>query len=230
MANRARNNPGSASSHEVEINPLENLQSKYEQNKKRINTIFTVVLLAVVGFVAYLKLYQEPKETRAASALSYMQTYFQQDSLNLALNGDGQNAGLLKIMQKYSGTKASNLASYYAGICYLKMNDANNAIKYLKQFDAEGTDVAVVAYGSLGDAYMQMGNLSEAISYYNKASKDKNNNLLTPIYLFRAAIAYEQNNQPDKAREYFKRIRDEYPQSTQARETDKYLARLGLVD
>jgi hypothetical protein len=37
------------------------------------------------------------------------------------------------------------------------------------------------------------------------------------------------DKQNDKAIENFKRIRDEYPQSQQARETEKELARLGFV-
>lgn len=229
MANRARNNPGT-SSQINEVNPLETIQHKYEQNKKRINTLITVLLIAVVGFVAYYKLYKDPNETKAASALSYAQVYFQQDSLNSALNGDGQHSGFLKIMQKFSGTDAANLSAYYAGICYLKMNDANNAIKYLKKFDAEGTDVAYIAYGSLGDAYMQAGNTKEAIEAYTKAAGDKGNSILTPLYLYRAALAHEQNNQPDKAKSNYKRIREEYPQSMQARDIEKHLARLGVLE
>lgn len=229
MANRARNTPGSSGQHN-DFNPLGKVQVMYEQQKKRINTIAIAVLALVVGFFAYQQLYKTPKEIKAANAISYAQTYFQQDSLSLALNGDGQHAGFLKIMQRFSGTKAANLASYYAGICYLKMDDAQNAIKYLKDFDAKGTPVSYAAYGALGDAYMAAGNVKEGITNYTKAANDKNNNLLTPLYLYRAAIACEMNNQPDKAKANFMRIRDEYPQSQQAREMDKHLARYGVVE
>lgn len=62
------------------------------------------------------------------------QQYFQQDSLALALNGDATNPGFLKIMDKYSGTKAANLAHFYAGAIYLKQGDFANAEKHLKDF------------------------------------------------------------------------------------------------
>jgi len=231
MANSVRNKPGTERITTVEEhNPLETIQDKYEQNKKRINTGITVVLLAVVGFFAYQKFVKEPKETKAANAISYAQMYFANDSLNQALNGDGQHQGLLQIIKKYGGTKAGNLAQYYAGVSYLQMNDPKNAIKHLKEFDAKGTNVAYVAYGALGDAYMENNNVKEGIEYYNKAAGNKDDNLLTPIYLYRAAMAYELNNQPDKAKDNYKRIRDEYPQSMQAREIDKNLARLGVLD
>jgi tetratricopeptide (TPR) repeat protein len=230
MANTVRNRPGTEKITSSETNPLENIQAKYEQNKQRINTIVTVVLVVVVAFFAYQRLYKAPRETKAANSISSAQTYFQQDSLNKALNGDGQHLGFLKIMKKFSGTKTANLCHYYAGICYLQMHDPKTAIKYLKDFDAEGTNVKYMAYGALGDAYMETGNKKEGIDYYTKAAADKENILLTPLYLYRAAVAYEMNNQPDKAKDAYKRIRDEYPQSMQARETDKSLARLGVLD
>ena len=230
MANTVRNKPGAERITAEETNPLDNLQSRYEQNKKPINTIATIVVLAIVGFFAYQKLIKAPKENKAATAISYAQTFFAQDSLNKALNGDGQHLGFLKIIKKYSGTKSANLANYYAGICYLQMKDPKNAIKYLKEFDAHGTNVEYVANGALGDAYMESGNTKEGLEYYNKAASNKDDNLLTPMYLQRAGLAYEMSNQPDKAKEAYKRIRDEYPQSQQAREMDKNLARLGVLD
>lgn len=230
MANSARNQPGKNTNAELEFNPLDKVTITYEKNKKRINTIATVIIVAVVGFFAYLKLYKEPQENKAFNALSYPQAYFMQDSLNTALNGDGQHIGFAKIAKKYSGTKAANLSNYYAGVCYLRMNDAKNAIKFLKEFDGNGTSVEYMAYGVLGDAYMNDGNLKEGINYYNKAAEDKENIVVTPMYLYRAGVAYEMNNQLDKAKENFKLIRDKYPTSVQARDIDKALARLGVLD
>lgn len=231
MANSARNIPGKQQDVTFEeVNPLQSLQDKYEAKKKPINTALTVILVAIVGYFAYDKLISEPKENKAMTAISHAQAYFAQDSVNKALNGDGANKGFLSVIKSYSGTKAGNLANYYAGLCYLQMKDAKNAVKYLKEFNGHGTDIEYMAYGALGDAYMEMGNTKDGIESYMKAAGDKKDNAITPLYLYRAAIAYELNKQNDKAIENFKRIRDEYPQSQQARETDKELARLGIVD
>ncbi len=230
MANKARTQAGMQTAARKEVNVFDKLAIFYEKNKKNINTVSTViVLIAAIGF-AYFKLYKAPREEKGATALSYAQRYFQVDSLNLALNGDGQHMGLLKIESKYSGTKASNLAHYYTGICYLKGGDFNNAIKQLKDFDGKGTMLQYAAWGALGDAYMENNNINKGIEYYNKAAENKNDAILTPVYLFREGLAYEMNNQPENAIKAYKRIRDEYPQSFEGRDIDKYLAHLGELN
>ncbi len=231
MANTARNKPGEERITTVEEgNPLVNLQSRYEQKKKGINTIITVVLLLIIGFFAYQKLYKAPQETKAANAVVDAQHYFEADSINKALNGDGQHPGFLKVMKKYSGTPTANLCHYYAGICYLKTGDFKNAIKHLEDFNGKGTIAEKAAYGALGDAYMESGNIKKGIENYNKAAADKNDAVLTPMYLSRAGMAYEKNGQTEEAKKAYIRVRDEFPQSMQARDMDKYLARLGVLD
>ena len=54
--------------------------------------------------------------------------------LQKALNGDGINWGFVKVIKEYSGTEAGNLAHFYAGDCYLRTGDFNNAVKHLKEF------------------------------------------------------------------------------------------------
>jgi tetratricopeptide (TPR) repeat protein len=231
MAKRARTQAGTQqSSKQEESKALTNLQAYYEKNKKRINNITSIVLLVVVGFFAYKKLYKEPREQKASSSMAFAERYFQVDSLDKALNGDGQHSGFLKVIKKYGGTDAANVAHYYAGICYLRMGDFKNSIKQLEDFNGKGTAVAYAGWGALGDAYMESGNKSKGMDYYEKAIGDEKNTLLTPMYLHRLGIAYEISGKADDAKKAFKRIRDEYPQSAEARDIDKYLARLGEVE
>ena len=230
MANTARNKPGTERITVDKSNALEDLQTKYERNKKPINTILTIVLIGVVGFFVYKSLYQAPREKKAATAMSFAQQYYEIDSMQLALNGDGQHVGFLNIIKKYGGTSSANVAHYYAGMSYLNMGDYPNAIKHLEDFNGGGAIIEHAAWGSLGDAYMESGNIAKGIEYYNKAAGDKDNTVFTPLYLYRAGVAYEMNNKPDEAIKAYKRIRDEYPQSQEAREMDKSLARLGVLD
>jgi TolA-binding protein len=230
MANTARKKPGSVNMDNEGLQTLERLQLSYEKNKKRINTVLIVVLALIVGFFGYQRLYKAPRETKAASAIYHAQRYFDMDSVSKALNGDGQHAGFLKVIRNYGGTKAANLSHYYAGLCYLKMGDYKNAVKYLESFNGKGTLLTTIAAGALGDAYMESGNVSKGIDAYRKASADKDDVLLTPLYLFRLGLACEMNNKPEDAKKAYKRIRDEYPMSAEAREIDKYLARLGELE
>lgn len=228
MANSARNTPGTEQVTDFEeVKVLDNLMVKYENNKKRINTIVTVVLAVVVGYFAYDKLYNEPRESKAATSVAFAQRYFEADSVDKALNGDGQHLGFLKIMKKFSGTSTANLCSYYAGVCYLQKGDFKNAIKYLEDFDAKGTMVKYAAAGALGDAYMESNNTNKAMDAYKEAIGNKDDNVLTPLYLSRLATVCELNNKKDEAKKYYQTIKDEYPQSEQARDVEKYLGMMG---
>lgn len=211
-------------------NTLEKIAMGYEQKKKMINTVLLVVVIAVAGFFAYKNFVVAPNEEKAALAMMTAEQYFAMDSVNLALNGDARNAGFLKITKKYSGTSSANLANYYAGICYLKMSDYKNAIKYLSDFDASGTILGHARSGLLGDAYMETNEVKKGIDHYKEATTDKNDEVYTPIYLQRLAIAYEKNNQPEDAKKAYLRIRDEYPRSFQSRDVEKSLAKLGVLE
>ncbi|HOZ53036.1 MAG TPA: tetratricopeptide repeat protein [Chitinophagaceae bacterium] len=209
------------------IEKLRTVESWYETNKKMINNVLIGILAVVVGIVGYTRFFKGPRVEKSNDAIFRAQTYFGMDSLNWALNGDGNNVGFLKIIDKYSGTPAANLAHYYAGVCFLKKGDFKNAEKHLREFDGKGTMVTNVAKGALGDALMEQGKTDDAIKSYLDAASDVDNTLLTPLYLERAGMAYELNNKLDDAKKMYRRIKDEFPMSTQARNMDKYLARLG---
>jgi TolA-binding protein len=232
MANSARTQPGAerTTSSYDESNPLDGVTVFYENNKKPINNAVIIVLVVVLGYLGYTKLYKGPAEEKAATALSFPQLYFEADSLNMALNGDGKNPGFVKIAKKYDGTASGNLALYYEGLCYLKMGNFKDAITALKGFNGKGTIIENVANGALGEAYMESGDTPNAIASFKKASSDKNDAVATPMYLYQLGLAYEIANNNPEAITAFKRIRDEYPRSMQAREMDKELARLGDVN
>lgn len=206
---------------------LKGVEHWYHQNNKMINNILIGIIAIVAGFFAYNRFFKEPKIEKANDAMFRAQTYFGLDSLNWALNGDGANPGFLSIMDKYSGTPAANLSHYYAGVCYLKLGDFAKAEKHLKDFDGKGTMVALVAKGALGDTYMELNKVDDALKAYQEAASDANNILLTPIYLERQAMAYEIKNNQAEATKIYKRIVDEYPSSQQAQSGQKSLARLG---
>ena len=233
MANSARNKPGQENLDTSVVDGqevLDKILTSDEKKKTRINGIVAVVVIAIAGYFGYQKLYQEPNNEKASSMMYFANKYMQADSVDRALNGDGQHPGFLKVISKYGGTKAGNMAKYYAGVCYLKKGDNKNAIKYLEDFNGKGTLVEYTAWGALGDAHMNAGNTDKAIDLYKKAGGKKDNPLHAPIYLFRAALAYEKANKPEEAKKLYEQIRNEYPQSQEAGKTDKRLAMLGVLD
>ncbi|MBL7773565.1 MAG: tetratricopeptide repeat protein [Chitinophagaceae bacterium] len=206
---------------------IHSIEVWYENNKKIINNTLIAVLAIGLGYWAYNYFLRGPKVQKSNEAIYAAQSYFGMDSINFALNGDGNHLGFLKIIDKFGGTPAGNLAHYYAGVCYLKKGEFKNAEKHLKEFDGKGTMVEKVAKGALGDALMEQGKTDDAIKYYLEASDDKDNMLLSPLYLERAAMANEIKNNKEEAIKLYKRIKLEFPQSQQSQYADRNLARLG---
>jgi hypothetical protein len=118
----------------------------------------------VLGYFGFNKYYLEPKTEEAYDQMYSAQFYFQIDSLDKALYGDGNHLGFIDISSEYSITKPGNLANYYAGICFLRKGKFDDAITYLKDFDADDALIRPMAIGAIGDAYMELGKNSEAVS------------------------------------------------------------------
>lgn len=188
-----------------------------------------IVLLG--GYYAFENFYKAPREEKASDAIFHAQRYFEKDSLNLALNGDGQHAGFEKIASTYSGTKAGNLAKFYSGVCALNLGDANKALKYLKDFSTDAREIQTIAYSRMADAYAELGKNDDALEYYEKAARYyPEHEGLSSDNLFRAGILCETMGKEDKAAAYYKEIKEKYSRTEKGYQIDKYLARVGVID
>jgi tetratricopeptide (TPR) repeat protein len=215
---------------EEEKNPVADIQNMWERYGKQASYVLLTIIVIVAGFFAYRNLISEPNEKKAIEAMFRAEQYYRMDSARLALNGDNVNAGFLKVIARYGSTKAGNLASFYAGSCYLKLGDFNNAIKYLKDFSTSVRQLQERDYGLLADAYSELNRKEEAAEQYKKAGtyfeKDE---LLSPEYLFRSGYLYESMGKTQDAIAMYRLIKDKYPTSPRGADIDKYLARLGSI-
>jgi TolA-binding protein len=196
-----------------------------EDNKKRLSYVVGFIVILVLAYIGYNKLYLAPMEQEAHSQMFFAESYFEKDSFRLALEGDGQNLGFLDIIDEYGPSSAGNLASYYAGVCYLQMGDFESAVSYLEDFSSDDIMVSSMAKGAAGDAYLELGEEDRAIVNYLAAANDKPNEFTTPVFLLKAAYLYEKNNDFKKALSLYERIQKEYSKSNEGRKMDKYIAR-----
>lgn len=201
----------------------------YQKNNKTINVIGLVIIVLIGGYFGYKYLYLRPREQKAVSMVFKAQHYFAIDSFSLALNGDGNNYGYLQVIDRYGNTAVGNQAQYAAGVCYIHLGEFQKGIDYLKKFNADDNVVQAVAYGLIGDAYMELGQADQGITYYKKAGNYNDNDLIAPLYLMRAGLALENTGKLQEAITIYKKIKSNYPQSTEGRNIDKYLARLGVT-
>jgi hypothetical protein len=204
----------------------------WTKNSKIILGVGVALLLLIGGFWAYKNYFQKPAEEKAADAMFKAEDYYRQDSVNLALNGDGQYIGFLKIIDKYSGTEAANLAAFYAGSCYIKLDDNKNAVKYLKDFSTDAKQIQQRAYKLLGDAYADLGQPGDAFDYYKKAASHfTEDKLASAEALFMAAYLSDKVlKKQEQAISLYKELKEKYPQTQQGFEADNYLAQLGVYN
>jgi predicted negative regulator of RcsB-dependent stress response len=197
-----------------------------EENKKSLAIIAAGIILVVTGYFAWDKLYVAPQEEEAQSKMFVAQQYFENDSLDKAINGDGNNPGFKTIAEDYGVTKSANLAHYYLGVCYLKKGKFDDAISELKQFDTDSEVLGPVATGAMGDATLEMGKQDDAVALYLKAAKMNENKFTTPLYLMKAGGVYEDLKNYDNALKVYEQIKSDYVTSTEGREIEKYIARV----
>jgi len=210
-----------------------------EKNQKYIFVIIGVVALVVLGSLGYKEFIAKPKQTAAMNDMFQAQKYFNdavvgagtaKDSLyTLALNGGEGKFGMLDIIEEYSGTPSANLASYYAGTAYLRLKDYKNAVEYLSDFESDDEILAPLAKGNVGDAFVQLNQKEDALGYYEEAAEMRDNEYTTPMYLYKAGAIALDLGQPDKALKYFKRIKEDYPNATEAATVDVFIGKAQVL-
>ena len=219
------------------FNTLDEKASKAEEwTVKNQKYIFVVVGLAaaiVLGYLGYNKFVAEPKGNEAMNEMFKAQQYFDQavnatekDSLyTLALDGGEGKFGMLDIINEYGGTPAANLASYYAGMSYLNLQDYTNAIAHLQEFSSNDEMLSAIAKGGIGDAFVQLNQPEDAFDYYESAVKLSSNDFTTPMYLFKAGTTALTLGKTDKALAYFNRIKNEFSESIEAASIDVFIGK-----
>jgi len=205
---------------------LSKAENFIQQNQKKISYVIGGIVLVILIIVGYNKLILQPKDKEAHEQMFMAEYYFSVDSLDLALNGDGNYPGFYDIVDDYKWTSASRLAHYYIGMILMKQNQFEDAITHLKKFKSKDEILGGMANGAIGDAYVELGDLDQALKYYLRAADKRKNNFVTPIFLSKAAWVYEEQGKFEKAIEVYNRIKTEHFRSYESREADKNIAYL----
>lgn len=202
----------------------------FMRNGRSLLVALAAVVVVVGGFFGYKYLIAAPRAEKAAAMMYVAEQQFAVDSFALALNGDGNFDGFLAVIDKYGATPQGNLARHYAGICYLRMGQYEEALNFLSGYKpTKGVPDALVAAQNLGlqgDAQVQLGNYKEAVALYEGAVAASDNALTAPYYLKKAGEVYEKLGDNAKALVSYKKISVDYGGSMEARDIQKYIGRL----
>ncbi len=196
-----------------------NVEDFFQQNKKRVSTIATVLLVAIAGYVGYTFWYMPGQEQEAEVAIFPAQRLFGMDSINKSMPMFQQ------IVDDYGSTKVGHTANYYLGVCYFQKKQYQQAIDCFAKFNAGDVMLSPLAAGMMGDAEMQLGQNDAALEDYLTAVKRSNNQLTTPIFLKKAAFVCEQKGDYSQALSLYQNIKTQYHTSQEAQDIDKYIAR-----
>lgn len=155
---------------------------------------------------------------------------FDKADWNTAINGDSLNTfdGFKDLAEEHSGTSGGEIATYELGISYLNNEQYEEAIKTLKQSSFDDELIGTITLGAIGDAYMQLGNVTDAYNSYKQAYLRRDNVLTTPIYMMKAAGAKEIEGDYKEAILIYEELVQKYPSSNYSISAEKYLESLKL--
>ena len=189
-----------------------------------IGAILSVLLLFSL-YYAYDKFITQPKTVESNLEVFTAQKYFDlamkseenKDSLfNLALNGAEGKYGFLDIIENFSGTDASNLSYYSAGMAYYNMKKYDLAIEMLENFSSDDEILQSLSLSTIGDAFVQLNQFDDGLSYYEDALSYSQNSFIRPVILIKTGDLAKELDNFNKAAKYYQEIKDDYPKSNEA--------------
>lgn len=213
--------------HNVE-ETFERTEEFIRKNSKLIAIAVVAAALLIGGALFYYISYAPSKLKEENDELFEANYAFKMDSFNIALNGDKARKikGYLEICEELGSGKVYQIASYKAGVCYMRLGQFDKAIEKLEEFNANDILVAPTAKGLIGDCQVELKKLQEAYDSYMEAANMSDNKLTTPRYLKKAGIVAEELKQYDKAFECYSKIKSDYSTSTEGGTIDAYIARV----
>ena len=200
-----------------------------EKNKNLLIGIAIAIVVVVLAIFGAKKLIFQPREQKANEAIFVAEQFLAQGDFKSALYGDSTSTdrygvGLLQVIDKYGSTKAGKHAKYEAAICFLRLGDYDQALKYAGKYNGKDQLTPVINEMIKGDAEVEKGNNDAAIKHYNKAAKMDDNPITAPFALFKAGIVYLMNGDNNKALDCFQNVKNNYPSSTLSSEMDAFIA------
>jgi len=198
----------------------------FNEYYKIIYGVVIGILVIVCGTLAFNKFYLTPQsQTAAAKMLAPIEAFMKGDtiSIQIALEGDDEDLGFLAIETDYSLTRTANTARYFIGLCYLKLNDKEEALPYLLKFKHKDDVYWHACQALIGDIYDDMGETDKAIKYYNNAVKGAKDPYHTPITLFKLGKIYERAENWTAALDSYKKIEKDFYQEYTHMEIDKFV-------
>jgi tetratricopeptide (TPR) repeat protein len=200
---------------------LSGIEKKVEENKKMIVWVVGGIVAIAVIILGYVNLIQNPNLEQAKQEIAKADMYLSLGQDSIALNG------YMAVADEFSND-AANRAGLNAGIILYEQGKYEEAIDYIKKYDAEGVLVGPASQALIGDCYVNLQKYDEAINYFDKAiSLAGDNALYTPLFILKKATVLREQGKFAEEAKLLQTIKDQYPNfiSGYRVDVDKYIER-----
>ncbi|MBP5538344.1 MAG: tetratricopeptide repeat protein [Bacteroidales bacterium] len=196
----------------------------FKENGKTISIIAVCAVLITLCILGYERFIRAPKVAEYRAKAFSAENAFKAGEYEKAFAGDEEIVGFEELIDTY-GRAADKSAWMYAGVCQLQLGNYESAISYLKKYNGKEPILAARAFACIGDAYVGLNELKEALTWYRKAISEADN-MFAATYMLKAGIVCEEMGDNAAALAFYKDIKDKYPQSIEGYEIDKYISRI----
>lgn len=206
------------------VESISSTEKFYQENKKTIWSCVAAVAVVVLAVICYVKFVYQPACAAAVDATYPAEQAFQSGEYELALAGDETILGFADICKNY-GKKAGKAVYFYAAICSYNLEQYEEALSYVNKYSTSDPILGARAKAFKGDCQVQLGDNAKAVKSFEAAAKMADS-IFAAGYLLKAGLAYEALGQNAKALKAYETIKDQYAQSIEGYDIDKYIERV----
>ncbi len=210
----------------LEFDELTQTESFFDKNKNIIFGGAAAIVVGLLAIVGYQKLISGPADIESQIEISNALYDLENDSLTIAANGTDEYMGFEEAADEYNGTSGGDIANYSMGIISMEKGEFDTALDYFGECNFEDVMVANLCIGLQGDCYVELEEYATAAQYFEKAAAREVNDFTSPMYLKKAGLTYEALNDLDNAKIAYTKIKNDFGQSSEGTDIDKYIARV----
>ena len=200
------------------------VQELYYEYQRLVYGIGIGVAVLLLGYFGYGYL-QGMRADQAEEFLGGIILVYEAGEYQTALDGTATAPGLVEIVEDYGSTPSGNLARFYAADAAFRLGDYDRAFDYFRSFEGGDDMIAASALAGQAAVYEINEEYARGGDLFRRAASIVEDDLNSPGYLMAAGRAYEKAGDFEEAVDAYERIREEYPESTQAQDIDFVLAR-----
>jgi len=209
-----------------ELQNLTPTESFFDKNKKVL--LYSVIGLVVlfIGYFGYQQFVSKPHAAESQDA--YWNAFYDfqaDDSTGVAITGTETYMGFEEISTEYAGTPGGTIATYALGVSAMEKGEYDNALAYFEDCEFEDVMVGTLVVGLQGDCYVELGQYEQAAEKFEEAALREANEFTSPMFYKKAGLVYQELGQNDKAIIAYQKIKDDWSESTEAKDIDKYIIR-----